>query len=203
LGSAFADFVVIPEQNVWKVDPKIPEEIAAVGVAKAAVDVRLAGDAIPGPYERHLGADRFDDPREFVARNERGLDPRLRPAIPLHDVEVGPADREGRDADSHVPRPYVRDRRYDAREARPWGRFLHRPHRALGHRRLLLRPYRQRVFLPMAIMGAKGPESRQFPSSPGPGRRRSGARPRGDIAANSPRSPPRAAGACRSRPRAA
>jgi len=51
------------------------EEPAAAGVAESAVDVRFTGDPIAGPHERDLGADRFDDPREFMARDERGPDP--------------------------------------------------------------------------------------------------------------------------------
>ena len=41
---AFADFVVIPEQNVWKLDPRIPEEIAAIHDPLGnAVHTALAG----------------------------------------------------------------------------------------------------------------------------------------------------------------
>src|SRR5207244_12887043 len=44
LPGAFADLVVMPEQNVWKLNPKIPEEIAAVHAPLGnAVHTALAG----------------------------------------------------------------------------------------------------------------------------------------------------------------
>ena len=41
---AFADYVVLPEQNIWKLDPRIPEEIAAIHDPLGnAVHTALAG----------------------------------------------------------------------------------------------------------------------------------------------------------------
>jgi len=73
-------------------------------MAMAAVHVHFGADKVPGFQSADFAADLFDDAAEFVAEGHRRFDPRLRPAIPAVDVQVGAANRGGFHAHQHIGR---------------------------------------------------------------------------------------------------
>jgi len=75
-------------------DAGVLAHVAVAGAARHAVpadDVALARDALAGLDLGDLGATLDHLADELVTERDRGLDPSLRPAVPLEDVEVGAA----------------------------------------------------------------------------------------------------------------
>ena len=70
--------------------------------AMAAGDVALAGHPLTDLEPDDVGAERGDLAHELVADHHRHRDGRLRPRIPVMDVQVGAADRRLAHPDQHV-----------------------------------------------------------------------------------------------------
>ena len=76
---------------------------AALAVATvAARDVALAGDPLADLEPDDVGAELLDLAHELVADHHRDRNRRLRPRVPVVDVQVGSADRRLADPDQHV-----------------------------------------------------------------------------------------------------
>ena len=56
---------------------------------------------------RHLGADRFDDPRTLMAENDRPVE--REPTLPVDDVQIAVAHPGRRGADQHLAAPWLVD----------------------------------------------------------------------------------------------
>ena len=80
-------------------------ELAAPALAVAAMaarDVALAGDSLTDLEADDVGAELLDLAHELVTDHHRHGNRRLRPRIPVEDVQVGAADRRLAHPDQHV-----------------------------------------------------------------------------------------------------
>ena len=80
-------------------------ELAPAALAVSAVptgDVTLAGDSLADLEPDHVATELFDLAHELVADDHRHGDGRLRPRIPVVDVQIGAADRGLANADQNV-----------------------------------------------------------------------------------------------------
>jgi hypothetical protein len=83
-------------------DPGILADVTVAGAALQAVaahDVSFRGHDLPHRQTHHAVSHRHDLSGEFVADHERGMDPPLRPRIPIGDVQIGAADARVADRD--------------------------------------------------------------------------------------------------------
>ena len=70
--------------------------------AASAHDVPLAADQVAGMKVRDVRTDFDDFAGKLVANDQRNLDRGLRPVIPVIDMQVGPANAGGKDADLDI-----------------------------------------------------------------------------------------------------
>src|SRR5262249_15830482 len=70
--------------------------------AFATRHMHLGGNEIAFLHGGHFIAEGNDFPTEFMARNERRMDPALRPAVPFVNMQVGSADGSYLDFDQHI-----------------------------------------------------------------------------------------------------
>ena len=68
----------------------------------AAGDVTLAGDPLADLEPDDVGAELLDLAHELVPDDHRHWDGRLRPRVPVVDVQIGAADRGLANADQHL-----------------------------------------------------------------------------------------------------
>jgi hypothetical protein len=85
--------------------------LADVGLAGAALQALAAGDVHLGGNEvaffnaGHFIAESGDLAAKFMARNQRGMNPVLGPAVPVINVQIGAANRSYLYFDQNVARP--------------------------------------------------------------------------------------------------
>ena len=109
--------------------------LAHVRAARAAVeahparDVALGRDVVAANDGAHVLAHLDDGAGKLVTERQRRLDARLRPVVPLEDVQIGAADARRLDLDEHVVRAGLGDRHPIENETRLTLQLADRPHR--------------------------------------------------------------------------